>query len=243
MQPTDDFLEQFLSKVQLLKRHDFVAKQHARYLQSCQESLVTGEFVVIGDFSENFSFVIKDAAQSFHWNNNMATIHPFVYYYDDQNNIKNGNFVLISDCNIHDTIAVHLFQQRLVAHLKDKFSVVERIIYFSDCCAGQYKNLKNFFTLCLYKQDFGITAEWHFFATSHGKGPSDGIGGTIKREATRASLQRPYQDQILTPSQLHRFVVTSLAGIVSEFVTCADYTEEREALASRFKVVKTVAGT
>ena len=53
----------------------------------------------------------------------MATIHPFVYYYNDQNNIKNGNCVLISDCNIHDTIAVPLFQQRLVAHLKDQFSV------------------------------------------------------------------------------------------------------------------------
>ena len=74
----------------------------------------------------------------------MATIHPFVYYYKDQNNIKNGNCVLISDCNIHDTIAVHLFQKRLVAHLKDNFSVVQRIIYFSDGCAGQYKNLKNF---------------------------------------------------------------------------------------------------
>ena len=77
----------------------------------------------------------------------MAKIHPFVYYYNDQNNIKNGNFVLISDCNINDTIEVHLLQQRLAAHLKDKFSVVERIIYFSDDCAGQYKNLKNFINL------------------------------------------------------------------------------------------------
>ena len=31
-------------------------------------------------------------------------------------------------------------------------------------------------------------AEWNFFATSHGKGPPDGVGGFIKREAAKASL-------------------------------------------------------
>ena len=48
---------------------------------------------------------------------------------------------------------------------------------------------------------------------------------------------------MLTPSQLYRFVVTNLAGIVSEFVTCANYAAERETLASRFKLAKTIAGT
>jgi len=43
--------------------------------------------------------------------------------------------------------------------------------------------------LCHHKSDFGMDAEWHFFATSHGKGPCDGLGGTIKRLAARASLR------------------------------------------------------
>jgi hypothetical protein len=30
------------------------------------------------------------------------------------------------------------------------------------------------------KNDFGIAAEWHFFATSHGKSPCDAVGGTTK---------------------------------------------------------------
>ena len=52
--------------------------------------------------------------------------------------------------------------------------------------------------LCYHKEDFGIPAEWHFFATSHGKGPCDGVGGTVKHEAAKASLQHPYHDQIMT---------------------------------------------
>jgi len=71
---------------------------------------------------------------------------------------------------------------------------------------GQYKNSKNFINLWNHQNDFGVLAEWHFFATSHGKGPSDGIGGTTKREATRASLQRSYHDQILTPNKLFEFI-------------------------------------
>jgi hypothetical protein len=57
------------------------------------------------------------------------------------------------------------------------------IIYFSDGCAAQYKNRKNFLNLCNHDADFGLPAEWHFFATSHGKGPCDGVGGTVKRLA------------------------------------------------------------
>lgn len=47
-----------------------------------------------------------------------------------------------------------------------------------------------------------IEIEWNFFATSHGKGACDGIGGSVKRSAYRASLQRPVDDQITTPIKL-----------------------------------------
>lgn len=32
--------------------------------------------------------------------------------------------------------------------------------------------------------------EWHFFATSHGKGAVDGVGGTVKRCVSAAILSR-----------------------------------------------------
>ena len=67
------------------------------------------------------------------------------------------------------------------------------------------KTAKNFINLCHREDDFGMPAEWHFFATSHGKGPCDGVGGTVKRLAAHASLQRPYDKHILTPHQLYDF--------------------------------------
>jgi len=82
-------------------------------------------------------------------------------------------------------------------------SSLKKMYYFSDGVAAQYKNHKNFINLCHHAQDFGIPAEWHFFATSHGKGACNGVGGTVKRLTVKASLQRPYDQQIMTPRQLY----------------------------------------
>jgi len=84
--------------------------------------------------------------------------------------------------------------------------------------AAQYKNYKNFTNLMFHFKDFALPAEWHFFATSHGKNACDGVGGTVKRLAARASLQRPFSEQILTPRQLFEFAKSSIPGIVSFFV-------------------------
>ena len=74
--------------------------------------------------------------------------------------------------------------------------------YFSDGCAGQYKNCKNFLNLCLHYGDFRVKCEWNIFATSHGKSPCNGIGRTVKRLVKRASPQRPISNQILTADKM-----------------------------------------
>jgi hypothetical protein len=37
--------------------------------------------------------------------------------------------------------------------------------------------------------NFGVTTEWHVYATSHGEGTYDSVAGTVKRLAAYASLQ------------------------------------------------------
>ena len=108
--PIDEFLDFFIEKLVDLKRHESIAKQQAGYLNEKRENFKNGEFLVIGDFAENFSFVVQDEAQSFHWNKSSAAIHPFLYFYKETGLVKHGNFVLISNCNTHDTVAAHVFK-------------------------------------------------------------------------------------------------------------------------------------
>ena len=77
--------------------------------------------------------------------------------------------------------------------------------YFSDGCAAQYKNRYNFANLCMHMQDFGLNAEWNFFATAHGKSPCDGIGGIVKRATAVESLKRTRINQIMTPEEMYKF--------------------------------------
>ncbi|KAG8229504.1 hypothetical protein J437_LFUL004910 [Ladona fulva] len=95
--------------------------------------------------------------------------------------VESNNFVAISESLKHDTIAVHFFQRNLMSFPKEEVGEISKTVYFSDGASSQYKNKKNFINLCYLKEDFVITAEWHFFATSHGKGPCDGIFGLLRQ--------------------------------------------------------------
>ncbi|KAL5497454.1 hypothetical protein EMCRGX_G013927 [Ephydatia muelleri] len=119
----------------------------------------------------------------------------------------------------------------------------KKIFYFSDGCAAQYKNRKNFINLCHHAEDFNVLAEWHFFATSHGKTAADSVAGTLKRMAAKASLQRPNEDQILNAKKLYEFASNEIAGMSFCFVTNEEHNEEEKILQARFLKSKTLPGT
>lgn len=143
----------------------------------------------------------------------------------------------------HTTITVFAFQHAIIPYLKAEIVTLNHIHYFSDGAASQYKNYKNFANLRHHKQDFGLNAEWNFFATSHGKNPCDGIGGTVKRLAARASLQRPLEGQILTSQQFFKFCEDNIKGIKFFFVKNETVSEFKKSQEHRFKNAKTIPGT
>lgn len=242
--PVQEFINIFCEKLQVLLRHDFISKQQSAFMCYTKENLLISEIAVVCDFSENYSFILQDEAQSFHWNKSQATIHPFVIYFKEENEIKHCSFVIISECLEHNTIAVYTFQKKLIQFLKSKFKEVEKLYYFSDGSGAQYKNKKNFINLCHHKNDFGIVAEWHFSATAHGKGPCDGVGGTVKREAARASLQRPYQDQIMTPLHLYEWLKCNLSKSMEFcYVTQDEYVKTEQYLAHRLSKAVAIPNT
>ena len=89
----------------------------------------------------------------------------------------------------------------------------------------------------------GIKAEWHFFATSHGKNACDGVGGTIKRLAARASLQRPISNQILTPLQLFEFANKEIPGVTTFYIDSNAVSKVAEFLEPRFSNAPKFKGT
>jgi len=127
--------------------------------------------------------------------------------------------------------------------LREKFVKVDKIFYFSDGSAAQYKNRENFLNLCYHESDFRVLAERHFYATSHGKGPCDRIGGTVKRLAARASLQTPYCSQFMTPRQLFEWTVENFKSLHFKYCTTNEYYAEDVHLEKKLKMSRTIPGT
>lgn len=170
-------------------------------MKQAKNELSEGEFIVQCDFAENYAFVVQNAAQAFHWNNDQTTIFTVVIYYKEKDEIKHKSIAILSDNLKHDTTAVYQYQTLIIEYMKTHFKP-KKIYYFSDGAPQHFKNKYNFTNLLYHKDDFGIFAEWHFHATAHEKGPCDGIGRNLKRLARKASLQRSSQNSILTAAAL-----------------------------------------
>ena len=65
----------------------------------------------------------------------------------------------------------------------------------------------------------------------------------MKRTATKASLQQPIANQILTPMQLYQFVSSEIKGIHFAFAKTSEHEEEAKLLAERYSYCRTVPGT
>lgn len=244
VKPVDEFVDSIAHHLKKLITHSFIATEQNKFLENLKSNLRQGEYAVICDFAENYSFVIQDCTQNYHWTNSQATIHPFVIYYKNKDGkLQHFNFVVISDVLVHNTIAVHLFQRKLMQFLRaNSEDAIKKISYFSDGSAAQYKNRKNFVNIAHHNFDFGCDAEWHFFATSHGKGPCDGVGGALKRAAAHASLQRPLDNQIVNARDLYLFA-KGLEKINVEFCTQEEYSNEEQFLSPRFEKSFRLPGT
>lgn len=246
---TDRYAEQIFNQtINKLKLHHFIAQNQSQFLKDKKSNLLPGEYIFIMDYSENYSMVNQNEIQAAHFDKIQATIHPIVAYFKDENGkLKNLSFVIISDHLTHNTAAVHMFQKKcidFINHHTDIYPAISKIIYFTDGSAAQYKNKKNFMNLCYHIEDFGIPAEWHFFATSHGKGPSDGLGGTIKREARKASLRGT---KITSAFELHHWAIkwSQKEGHVLKicFVNSTEILEHEQELLIRYANLRAVTGT
>ena len=143
-----------------------------------------------------------------------------VYYREDEGQLCNINFSIISDCFKHDSVAVQSFIDVVLQYLTSQTcKILSKVYYFSDGAISQYKNYKNMCNLVYHQEDFKLEAEWHFFATSHGKNACDEIGGTVKREAGKASLKATTTGFILTPKQLFEWCIINITGIIFFYIS------------------------
>ena len=108
--------------------------------------------------------------------------------------------------------------------------------YWSDGKSSQFKNQYNFTNLKFHDKDHGMVAEWNFFATSHGKGENDGVGGDVKNGVWRRVLQ---QKEVV--GDLQSFVAVAQKKFPSFKIVAFTSDEIREATSHLSKVFHPLA--
>ena len=79
----------------------------------------------------------------------------------------------------------------MMSHIIDQFvknKAIKKVHVFFDGPTSQFKN--KYIAHFLHQLRTFMSIEWHYFATSHGKGVVDGVGGTVKRMVWNAVSTR-----------------------------------------------------
>jgi hypothetical protein len=88
-------------------------------------------------------------------------------------------------------MSVAAFTHDITRYIADKFPEASKVSIWTDGPASQYKNRYTFAFLVKLSQMFPqFEFQWSFFATAHGKGPNDALGGRAKRHVANLILTR-----------------------------------------------------
>lgn len=155
--------------------HAFVKReQSARYQDDikCMDPRVA---TLQLDFAENPVCVYQKEIQRAHYNQNQVTLFTAASWICQ----KIRPHSVVSDNLDHTKTAIVPYVDRLLEEFPKETEVVK---IWSDGPSKQFKNKFIAAALVPLEKKHHIKIEWNFFATSHGKGPVDGIGGALKRQ-------------------------------------------------------------
>jgi hypothetical protein len=234
----EDALKVLKKQLPKYLQHEFIKQKQSKFFQEALKSASAEHVVLQVDFAENYSARYQNAVQSTYFNNTQVTIFTAVAWYAANEKMS---FAIISQDNNHNKIAVHVFIKKIVCLLKERLPGMRFMDIFSDGAASQFKQKYNFVNLTFFKLSYGIDVTWHFFASGHGKGACDGIGGTIKRLVWQ--YVRSGRITVTDAASFHACALTRKSAINILLVTAEEVHQEDELLNDRWKDIIALPGT
>ena len=105
-----------------------------------------------------------------------------VCYIDEKNSLVKRPVCVVSESKDHSRAAALTCIDFVVKEIEKRIPLT-KVILWIDGCAAQFRSRFVFKLLADYRPD--IQVEWNYNEAHHGKGPMDGIGGTVKNVVYR----------------------------------------------------------
>ena len=122
------------------------------------------------DYAEDFTCKAQD--EVIHWNQAQVALYTSVLWFRNQI-IRH---VIISDTRQHDQSTVVPFTDQFLSNTPDE---VKHIKIWTDGPASQFKTQYVMTLIPMLSAKHNAKLSWNFSATSHDKGPIDGVGAEM----------------------------------------------------------------
>ena len=235
----EQFITAFKKEVESFIDHVKRVQEQYKQLRSLKQNLPSTDVIVQMDFAENYSCRSLDEIQTAYWNLTAVTLHPMVVYYKNaEDQLEHKSVVAVSDELSHSAGTVCAFIEELIPQIQKLKPEVKRIHYWTDSPTSQYRNRYIFQVVASHEETYNITAQWNYFEAGHGKGPCDGLGGTVKRMADEAIRQG--KSIIQDARDFYRWSIqSSMKGVEFVYVDKDECeTKRQEIQAKQIKPVK-----
>lgn len=170
----------------------FIHHVHTKRIQSMayeedKKHSSSSSIVIQTDFAENFNCINQDEIQSAYWGHRQVSLFTCCIWTGED---KPKSIIIVSDDLNHSKEAIAVFFITILKKIQDN---IDSLSFWSDGPASQYKNRFMFAFLPHLQKKFNIQRiKYNFFATGHGKGPVDGLGGSTKRMVAESIKRRSH---------------------------------------------------
>lgn len=128
------------------------------------------------DFAMAYSCEYQNEIQSALWSRASVQLYTAAVFVNDECH----TYLICSDTKDKGKDTIYTFMVRLYEDILERCDDVKQNIIFSDGPSSEFKNKYMVKLMRVLSQKFACDFQWKYFATSHGKGVVDGIGGRAK---------------------------------------------------------------
>lgn len=185
---TSDLTKYLLTMFPSYIEHVYIKREQAKSYKKERDIAGSSDFLkneclLQVDFSENYTCIAQDEVQSAHWQQAQISLFTAAMWHSGMLH----SYVIVSDNLTHSKDTIIAYLDRLFDEIPAEITEVS---IWSDGPSSQFKNKYVAASLPVLETKHQKHIRWNYFATSHGKGPVDGIGGALKRLVWRKVQSR-----------------------------------------------------
>ncbi|CAL4130964.1 unnamed protein product [Meganyctiphanes norvegica] len=144
------------------------------------------------DFAMAYSCEYQKEIQGALWSRNIINLFTAALY---SSNLPCNSFLVVTDSKDKGKNSVFTFINKIIDQLPN-FNSNEKLIIYTDGPSSEFKNKFCVKIVSNLSKKLKINVQWNYFATSHGKGVVDGIGGSAKA-LVRSKVKSMSDDSVI----------------------------------------------